>query len=122
MSYRAQLSRAMLAFVFLVAFGVPGVGQDADLWFTPEPASVTGTDGTGHQFGDPNCDGRLDFNDLNPFVLALIDPAAYQAQFPNCNILECDFNCDNVVNFDDINAMISWAFCITCGPGPWYCP
>jgi hypothetical protein len=57
--------------------------------------------------GDLNCDGVVDFDDINPFVLALSDPAGYAAQYPNCNILNGDCNADGVVNFDDINAFVA---------------
>ncbi len=40
--------------------------------------------------GDLNCDGVVDFGDINPFVLALSDPAGYAAAFPDCNILSGD--------------------------------
>ena len=57
--------------------------------------------------GDPNCDGVLNFNDINPFVLALSDPNGYQQQFPGCSILSADCNGDCVVNFDDINPFVA---------------
>ena len=57
--------------------------------------------------GDLNCDGRVNFDDINPFVLALSDPAGYAAQFPNCNILSGDVNRDGRVDFDDINPFVA---------------
>ncbi|TWT41903.1 Cortical protein marker for cell polarity [Phycisphaerae bacterium RAS1] len=36
--------------------------------------------------GDMNCDGNVDIIDINPFILALSDPAAYAAQYPTCEI------------------------------------
>jgi hypothetical protein len=57
--------------------------------------------------GDPNCDGVLNFNDINPFVLALSDPNGYQQQYPGCTILSADCNGDGVVNFDDINPFVA---------------
>ncbi|MEW6253069.1 MAG: FG-GAP-like repeat-containing protein [Planctomycetota bacterium] len=57
--------------------------------------------------GDLNCDGRVDFDDINPFVLALSDPQAYQAAYPGCNILNGDCNGDGQVNFDDINPFVA---------------
>ena len=36
--------------------------------------------------GDLNCDAVVDFGDINPFVLALSDPAGYHTQYPNCPI------------------------------------
>ena len=57
--------------------------------------------------GDLNCDGRVNFDDINPFVLALSDPAGYQTVFPNCSIEHGDCNADGAVNFDDINAFVA---------------
>jgi hypothetical protein len=57
--------------------------------------------------GDLNCDGVLDFDDINPFVLALSDPVAYQAAYPECYVENADCNGDGVVDFDDINAFVA---------------
>jgi hypothetical protein len=57
--------------------------------------------------GDVNCDGRLDFGDINPFVLALSNPAAYAATFPDCPLSQADCNRDGVVNFGDINPFVA---------------
>ena len=57
--------------------------------------------------GDLNCDGLVNFDDIDPFVLALSDPAAYALQYPDCDILNGDANGDGVVNFDDINAFVA---------------
>ncbi|MEW6198473.1 MAG: choice-of-anchor J domain-containing protein [Planctomycetota bacterium] len=56
--------------------------------------------------GDLNCDGNVDFGDINPFVLALTNPAGYAAAFPNCNIMLGDINDDGLVNFGDINPFV----------------
>ena len=40
--------------------------------------------------GDLNCDGHVDFDDINPFVLALSDPAGYEAAYPGCHLLNAD--------------------------------
>ncbi len=57
--------------------------------------------------GDLNCDGGVDFDDINPFVLALTDPSAYAAAFPDCHVRNADINGDESVNFDDINAFVA---------------
>ncbi|MEW6252800.1 MAG: M28 family peptidase [Planctomycetota bacterium] len=57
--------------------------------------------------GDLNCDGLITFDDINPFVLALSDPAGYQAQFPNCSIMNGDLNGDGRVDFGDINPFVA---------------
>jgi hypothetical protein len=57
--------------------------------------------------GDLNCDGAVDFDDINPFVLALSDPAGYAQQYPNCDILTGDCDADGDVDFDDINPFVA---------------
>ncbi|MEW6251142.1 MAG: hypothetical protein AB1716_10880 [Planctomycetota bacterium] len=57
--------------------------------------------------GDLNCDGDVTFDDINPFVLALSNPAGYQQQFPDCRLLQGDCNGDGLVNFDDINPFVA---------------
>jgi probable HAF family extracellular repeat protein len=57
--------------------------------------------------GDANCDGVVSFGDINPFVLALTNPAGYQAAFPDCNLLIADMNDNGFVDFGDINAFVS---------------
>ena len=50
--------------------------------------------------GDCDCDGVVDFNDINALVAALSDPAGV-CFFPNL-----DMNFDGVVDFDDINPFV----------------
>ncbi len=57
--------------------------------------------------GDVNCDGHVDFYDINPFVLALSDPAGYQAAYPACPIAKADVNHDGHVDFLDINPFVA---------------
>ncbi len=57
--------------------------------------------------GDLDCDGDVDFDDINPFVLALSDPAGYAAAYPECNILNGDCDEDGDVDFDDINPFVA---------------
>ena len=56
--------------------------------------------------GDLNCDGEVDFGDINPFVLALTDPIGYAAAFPECDIKNGDCNEDCMVDFGDINPFV----------------
>lgn len=78
--------------------------------------------------GDLNCDGLIDFGDINPFVLYLSNFAAWQTAFPGCNELNGDINCDGTYgqgSFGDINPFV--ALMTQCGtgcpcPGPITCP
>ena len=60
----------------------------------------------GGRAGDLNCDGVVDFDDINPFVLALSDPAGYAAEFPRCMQINADCNADGRVDFGDINGFV----------------
>lgn len=57
--------------------------------------------------GDMNCDGTVSVSDIGPFVLALTDAAAYQAQFPDCELLNADMNGDNGVTVSDIGGFVA---------------
>jgi parallel beta-helix repeat protein len=57
--------------------------------------------------GDVNCDGRVDFDDINPFVLALTGADGYYSEYPECDWLNGDCNEDGSVDFDDINAFVA---------------
>ena len=59
------------------------------------------------RLGDLNCDELVDFDDINPFVLALSDPVAYEAAFPTCYLWNADCNTDGQVDFGDINAFVA---------------
>jgi len=52
--------------------------------------------------GDMNCDGVIDTEDVEPFVMALVDPAAYQAAYPACQILRGDMDSNGGVDGADI--------------------
>ena len=52
-------------------------------------------------------DGIVDFDDIDPFVLALFGETAYLAVFPDCVWLHADCNDDGVVNFDDIDPFVA---------------
>ncbi|MBK8916014.1 MAG: hypothetical protein IPM64_15700 [Phycisphaerales bacterium] len=51
--------------------------------------------------GDMNCDGVVTNFDIDPFVLALVDPEAWAIAYPGCPILNGDVNGDGAfTNFD----------------------
>jgi len=59
------------------------------------------------QAGDTNCDGTVDFGDINPFVQALTDGDAYLDTYPGCWPDNADINSDGSVDFGDINPFIA---------------
>jgi hypothetical protein len=54
-----------------------------------------------------NCDGAVDFDDINPFVLALTGFDAYYAAYPDCNWYHADCDGDCAVDFYDINVFVA---------------
>jgi len=56
--------------------------------------------------GDVNCDGVVGFGDINPFVLALSNPAQYALAYPDCPLANRDINGDETFDFRDINPFV----------------
>jgi hypothetical protein len=56
--------------------------------------------------GDLNCDGAVDFDDISPFVTALVSQSTYETRYPACRWLNGDIDGDGDVNFDDINPFV----------------
>jgi len=54
--------------------------------------------------GDMNCDGDVDFDDIDAFTTALSGQATYEAAYPDCRWLNADCDGDGDVDFDDIDA------------------
>jgi hypothetical protein len=57
--------------------------------------------------GDMNCDGAVDFGDINPFVQSLLGRKEYEAAHPDCHWMNGDVNGDLEVDFDDINPFVA---------------
>lgn len=56
--------------------------------------------------GDGNCDGQVDSDDIDPFVLYLVSPSLYQANFPGCDASNLDANGDCKINTGDIDTFV----------------
>ena len=85
----------------LVAFGVwgySGGGPAEDRTYIDDVMIAT----AGYPLGDMNCDGVLDAFDIDPFVLALTDPAGYEQQYPDCDIMLADINGDGTIDAFDM--------------------
>jgi hypothetical protein len=68
--------------------------------------------------GDLNCDGAINFGDINPFVLYLSNLAVWQNTFLGCNPQNGDINGDGTYgqgSFGDINPFVS--LMTQCGSG-----
>lgn len=59
---------------------------------------------TVNQPGDLNCSFTIDLDDVDPFVLALLDPPEYAVQYPGCNINLADVNGDTFTDGRDAAA------------------
>ncbi len=57
--------------------------------------------------GDANCDGLVNNGDIDAFVLAVTDPVAYVAAYPDCDINNCDVNQDGLINNGDIDGFVA---------------
>ncbi len=57
--------------------------------------------------GDCNCDGGVDFFDIDPFVMVLVFPAQFEAMYPDCNRFNADCNLDGLVDFFDLDPFVA---------------
>jgi hypothetical protein len=87
--------------------GLGGVYQGAATTCTPNPCPA--------YLADLNCDGFVDFDDINPFVTALVGRTGYEAQYPLCRWLNGDIDGNGAVDFDDINPFVA---CLVAGRCP----
>lgn len=60
--------------------------------------------------GDTDCDGTINFFDIDPFVVALIQPGSYPTLYPGCDLLSADVNRDGAVDFFDIDSFLAVLF------------
>jgi hypothetical protein len=80
---------------------------DADGDGQMDPLESIGVQSTPVHPGDLNCDNLVDFSDINPFVLILSNPAAWQQTYPGCPQLNGDIDGDGTVGFGDINPFVA---------------
>ncbi len=60
--------------------------------------------------GDMNCDGVMDAGDIEPFITALLDRAAYETRWPHCDADRADLNGDEAVDAFDIEPFVALLF------------
>ena len=58
-------------------------------------------------YGDLNCDGRVTFADIDPFVEALSGESAWNQNHPACPWLNADCNGSGTVTFADIDPFVA---------------
>jgi len=71
--------------------------NEQDVWYLRVPPFLR---------GDLNCNGAINNLDIDPFVLALTNPARYAQLFPNCDRMLADCNGDGIVNNFDIDPFV----------------
>ncbi len=64
--------------------------------------------------GDVNCDCMVDFFDVDPFLLALFDPAAFALIQPNCSPANADFDDNLITDFFDVDPFLECLFDTLC--------
>ena len=57
-------------------------------------------------YGDLNCDGTLDGRDVRPFVLAVLNPVAYAAAYPDCDAGLADMDRSGTADAGDVPAFV----------------
>lgn len=67
--------------------------------------------------GDANCDGSVDFFDIDPFLEALFDPIGYAATYCGGSTDTVDVDCSGGVDFFDIDPFLTCLFS-SCPPCP----
>ena len=87
---------------------ITSFGEDArgELYIVSQAGNVFKIVPRGPQKGDLNNDGIVNFADINAFVLALANPAAYTATYGYSPVQAGDLNCDGAVNYADINRFV----------------
>ncbi len=61
-----------------------------------------------HCTGDMNCDGQINFSDINPFVQYMANYSLWQSLYPCCNSRNGDINGDgSYPSFKDINVFVT---------------
>ena len=59
-------------------------------------------------YGDLNCDGVIDFDDISPFVHTVgADPLTWNLAHPRCHWLNADCDGNGYVDFGDINPFMA---------------
>ncbi len=108
-SFPAFLNMAPDATAINLAAGDADNDGDPEMMVINSPANHVGVmvNNSCVLAGDVNCDGSIDAFDIEPFILALTDPAAYGVAYPDCPRGSADANGDGLVDAFDIEPFIA---------------
>ncbi len=88
----------------IVSFGEDAAGN---LYIVDHGGEIFRVVPNGPVVGDLNGDGQINAFDIEPFALALVDPAAYAEQYPEIDPdVTGDVNCDEVLDAFDIDPFV----------------
>jgi hypothetical protein len=112
--YHGETHTALLGAIVCNAAGTPHAREfraeitniNYEQYWLPPP-QVRGAFISLFDRGDLNCDGWVNFGDINPFVLILTNPAQWQATYPDCPLATGDIDADGLVDFGDINPFVA---------------
>jgi hypothetical protein len=97
------------AYGTVVAYYISALDDSAGIATDP-PNAPAGTYSylVNRRVGDLNCDGSVNFADINPFVLYLSSFPTWQAAYPSCPPQNGDVNEDGTYpSFGDINPFVT---------------
>ncbi len=98
--------RAVAAAPFEDSSAVGANGNQFDNSFLDSGAAYVYSLASCPSLGDMNCDCVVDMGDVDAFVLALLDEAAYDLAYPSCEILNADILTDGKVDGADAQGFV----------------
>lgn len=98
--------RAAAAAPFEDSSAVGANGNQFDNSFPDSGAAYVYSLASCPSLGDMNCDCVVDMGDVDAFVLALLDEAAYDLAYPSCEILNADILTDGKVDGADAQGFV----------------
>lgn len=98
--------RAAAAAPFEDSSAVGANGNQFDNSFLDSGAAYVYSLASCPSLGDLNCDCVVDMGDVDAFVLALLDEAAYDLAYPSCEILNADILTDGKVDGADAQGFV----------------
>lgn len=83
-----------------------GQDQNGELYIVEQGGEIWRIIPSGPVVGDLDVSGRINFDDIDAFVLALNDKAGYKTEYGQEADQVGDINCDGTMNFDDIDPFV----------------